>query len=202
MQCKKRAEHLGVSLLDQLELQLIYESLEPNPEVEYRLSASAGQSCTGHVPGSSSPKKRKRAPTEQASLPDRTIPQRRRAVPTLEEPSSHGDSFEDQADYVPTDCGLVARAISRPRTPTLPAEPVAPASWPQCCTPANPCLRSRRAGRAIAKKYYAVRNGRKLGIYYDRRSAEVLRCFLQGLQEGICGRGLHEHAYCSGLLHY
>jgi len=54
MQCKKRAEYRGVSLLDQLELQLVYESPEPTPEVEYHHSARVVQSCTVHLPGSSS----------------------------------------------------------------------------------------------------------------------------------------------------
>lgn len=54
--------------------------------------------------------------------------------------------------------------------PIVTGTPTVTTNWPQCCTPDRPCPASWRAEPVRVKKYYAVRNGRALGIYYDWNS--------------------------------
>lgn len=151
--------------------------------------ASTTQSNAGHVPRSSSPRKRKRASVEHTSLSNRTVPQFRRAAPVQGASTSRNDAFERQLDFIKIESGVDGSPTSSlaamtpeekptvtgkstvPKKPTVTEKPTATITWPQCCTPDQPCIASWKVDPVRVKKYYAVRNGRALAIYYDWNSA-------------------------------
>lgn len=171
MQCKRRAEYRGISMFEQMELQLYYESPEQTPDSESSTARNGGWSPPNHRDVTSSPKKRKRNDEEHNRVPDRGTPQHGRANAAT--PASCHDSFGKQPGHnsISGDMAIAQPSGSRPAVRTT--ELASSGTWPQCCTREAPCPSTWKAQQFTAKKYYAVRRGRKLGIYYDWKATQA-----------------------------